>query len=307
MKQVKFGKTGLMVPAVVSGCMRFSNKTPREIGAFIDHAVSLGINFFDHADIYAGGACEELFGEALEKYSSAKREDLIIQSKCGIVIGKMFDFSKEHIIASVEGSLKRLKTDHLDVLLLHRPDALVEPEEVAEAFDRLEESGKVRYFGVSNHKPMQIELLKRCLRQEIQANQLQFGIGAAQMVANGLEVNMETYGATDRDGSVLDYSRVNDITIQAWSPYQLSRHRGQLIGSEELPELNACLDALAEKYNTTPTAIAAAWVMRHPAGIQLVAGTTSEPRLEEIAAGADIVLTREEWYSVLMKAGHILP
>lgn len=306
MKQVKWGNTSLKVPAVVPGCMRLAQLGREEMNHFIHSAMERGANFFDHADIYGGGRSEELFGEAMQGDLSLKREDLILQSKCGIRKG-YYDLSREHILASVDKILKRLQTDYLDVLLLHRPDALVEPEEVAEAFDRLEQSGKVRYFGVSNHKPSQIRLLKKYVGQSLAANQLQLSIPVSNMIANGVEVNMETAGSADRDGSVLDYCRLQDMTIQAWSPFQMSGWRGCFLGSEEYKELNKVLKSLAEKYEVSDTAIAAAWILRHPAGMQVVAGTASEERLAEIIAGSEIRLEREEWYRLYLAAGHILP
>lgn len=306
MKQVALGVSGVSASAVVLGCMRFANFDAKTMNHYIHTALDLGVNYFDHADIYGGGKSEAVFGEALKGDASLRREDLFIQSKCCIRKG-LYDQSKEHILSSVDGILQRLGVDYLDALLLHRPDALVEPEEVAEAFDILEKSGKVRHFGVSNHKPMQIELLKKCVKQPIVANQLQFALPVSNMVANGMEVNMETDGAFDRDGSVLDYCRVKDITIQAWSPFQRPAWQGPFIGSDAYPELNKVLDELAEQYGVTPTTIAAAWILRHPAHMQLIAGTTSEQRLTEIAKACEIELTRPEWYRLYLSAGHPLP
>ncbi len=306
MKEIQFGTTGMKMPAIVVGCMRLAGKSCSEMQSFMHTALEQGACFFDHADIYGGGQSEAIFGEALAKDSSIKREELILQSKCGIRQG-FFDFSKEHILSSVDGILKRLQTEYLDVLLLHRPDALVEPEEVAEAFDELHTSGKVRRFGVSNHKPMQIELLKRYVKQPLVANQLQFSIPVSEMVASGLEVNMTTDGATDRDGSVLDYCRLNDITIQAWSPFQMPNWQGCFIDSEKYPRLNDELQLLAEQYGVSKTAIATAWILRHPASMQVVTGTASEKRLLEIMEAEKVQLTRQEWYRLYLAAGHILP
>ena len=306
MKEIQFGTTGKKMPAVVVGCMRLAGKSCDEMQNFLHTALEQGAYFFDHADIYGGGQSEAIFGEAMAKDASIKREELILQSKCGIRQGH-FDFSKEHILSSVDGILKRLQTEYLDVLLLHRPDALVEPEEVAEAFDELYASGKVRCFGVSNHKPMQIELLKRYVKQPLVANQLQFSIPVAEMVASGLEVNMTTDGAADRDGSVLDYCRLNDITIQAWSPFQMPNWQGCFIDSEKYPKLNEELQALAEQYGVSKTTIATAWILRHPAGMQVVTGTSSESRLLEIMEAEKVQLTRPEWYRLYLAAGHILP
>ncbi|MBC9704749.1 MAG: aldo/keto reductase [Enterococcus sp.] len=304
MKQIQLGASSQMVSSVILGCMRINGaKDPVKV---IETAYDNGINFFDHADIYGGGECESNIADALAK-TSLKREDLFIQTKCGIVPGVMFDFSKKHIIESVEGSLQRLKMDYVDALLLHRPDTLVDPSEVAEAFDELEKSGKVRHFGVSNQKPMQIDLLKKYVKQPLLANQLQFGLKHSGMIDQGIHVNMTDDGSVDHDGSVLDYSRLNDMTIQAWSPYQYGFFEGVFIGNEKFPELNQALDNLAEKYGTTPTGLAAAWILRHPANMQVIAGTMNPGRIEEIAKASEIQLTREDWYELYRAAGNILP
>ena len=232
MKQIPMGG-GWTAPAIVVGCMRLGELDGRALGRFIHTALDSGANYFDHADIYGGGICEEHFGTALQSETGIRREDLVLQSKCGIRKG-FYDSSKDHLLRSVDGILKRLKTDYLDVLLIHRPDALVEPEEVAAAFDELEQKGKVRRFGVSNHKPMQIELLKRTVRQPLLINQLQFSLPVSNMAANGMEVNMDTPGSADRDGSVLDYSRLNSMTIQAWSPFQAPNWGGCFLGTSAI-------------------------------------------------------------------------
>lgn len=306
MKSVVFGKTKTKVPALAVGCMRLAGKSKVEMNTFIHSAIDMGANFFDHADIYGGGMSETVFGDALKGDTSIKRDDIIIQSKCGIRQG-YYDSSKEYILESVDGILKRLQTEYIDILLLHRPDALVEPEEVARAFDILYESGKVRRFGVSNHKPSQIQLLEKYVKQPLHANQLQFSIPVSNMIANGMEVNMTSDGAINRDESVLDYCRIHDITIQAWSPFQMPNWQGCFLGSDKYGELNQEIDMLAQKYDTTNTAIAAAWIYRHPAGMQLVSGTSSVEHLKEIVDASDICLTREEWYRLYLSAGHILP
>ena len=306
MKKIPLSTTQKEIPAIAAGCMRIDSLSLDALCQYIDTYMEAGINFFDHADIYGGGRCEELFGKAFVK-TGIKREDVIIQSKCGIVPGVMYDFSKEHILQSVDSILQRLQMDYLDILLLHRPDALMEPEEVAAAFDILESSGKVLHFGVSNQKPMQIELLQKYAKQKLMINQLQFSIPVSNMIASGMEVNMQTDGAIDRDGSILDYCRLHDITIQTWSPFQYGFFEGVFIGSDKYPKLNALLDKLAEKYNVTPTTIASAWILRHPAKMQLISGSTSPKRIKEIAAASDITLTREEWYQLYLAAGHILP
>ncbi len=287
------------------GCMRIGGKSEKEIDEIIFTALENGINYFDHADIYGGGSSERVFGKFLKRHPDM-RDKMYIQTKCGIRPG-MYDFSKEHIIKSVEGSLQRLGLDGVDTLLLHRPDTLMEPSEVAESFDMLKSSGKVKYFGVSNHNLWQIELLKTRVNVPLVINQLQFSIPEAGMVTSGMNVNMKNPESVMHDGGILEYSRIKNMTIQAWSPFQYGFFEGVFVGSDKFPTLNKKLDELAEKYNVTPSAVAMAWIMRHPAGIQVIAGTTNPTRIKELCHGADVVLTRDEWYDIYRAAGHTLP
>ncbi|RTE11760.1 aldo/keto reductase [Paenibacillus whitsoniae] len=305
MRTIGLGTSGLQVPVVAVGCMRMNALEKREAEAFIQTALEQGANFFDHADIYGGGRSEEIFADAFGMNSN-KRESIILQSKCGIRKG-MFDFSKGHILTSVDNILKRLQTDYLDVLLLHRPDTLVEPEEVAEAFDTLEREGKVRHFGVSNQHPLQIELLRKYVKQPLVANQLQLSITNATMITSGFNVNMENAAAVNRDGGILDYCRLHDITIQPWSPFQYGFFEGVFLGSDKYPELNAKIDEIAAKYEVTNTTIAIAWILRHPAKMQPVIGTMNATRLQECIKASDIQLTRQEWYEIYLAAGNVLP
>lgn len=308
MRQIDLGNSGLLVPEIALGCMRISTMEPQAVREFIDAALACGVNFFDHADIYGGGESETVFGKALA-LNPGLREQLILQSKCGIRKAKtpLYDFSKKHIIESVEGSLSRLQTDHLDVLLLHRPDALMEPEEIAEAFTELESSGKVKHFGVSNFNSRQLELLQSGLRQKLVANQLQFGIMCTGLVDHALQTNTEFEHSADRDGEVLDYCRLKGVTVQAWSPFQYGFFEGVFIGSEKFPLLNRTLEELGEKYGVSPSAMAAAWIARHPAKIQTVLGTTNAGRVRDICKASEIVLTREDWYEIYHAAGNKLP
>ncbi|MEH7384625.1 aldo/keto reductase [Bacillus sp. JJ1521] len=305
MRKIKLGTSTLEVPVVGVGCMRINSLEKPEAEKFVQTALEIGANFFDHADIYGKGECEEIFADAIHMNDDV-REKIILQSKCGIRKG-MFDFSKEHILNSVDGILKRLKTDYLDVLLLHRPDALVEPEEVAEAFDVLESSGKVRNFGVSNQKPMQIQLLKKYVRQPIVANQLQLSIPNAHMIASGVTGNMQIDQSINRDGDVLDFCRLNDITIQPWSPFQYGYFEGPFLGNEKCPELNQKIDEIAEKYGVSNTTIAIAWLLRHPANMQPVIGTMNVERLKDSVKASEVQLSREDWYSIFQAAGYLLP
>ena len=304
MKMIPFGKTGMKVPALALGCMRMTGLDDKGAAEYVRTALDNGANFFDHADIYGGGKCEEIFGRAIK---GIKREDLIIQSKCGIVPGKRFDFSKEHILNSVDGILKRLDVEYIDVLLLHRPDALMDPVEVAEAFSKLKAAGKVNHFGVSNQNSMQMQLLQKFMPMPIVANQLQLSITNCTMISQGIEVNMTTPGAVNRDASVLDYCRLNDITIQPWSPFQYGMFEGVFLGNEKFPELNKKIDEVAEKYGVTNTTIAVAWLLRHPANFQPIIGTMNIGRLQQCIAACDITLDRQDWYDIYLAAGNILP
>lgn len=306
MKKINIGNGKITNASEISlGCMRLTELSVIEASRLINTALEEGINFFDHADKYSDGKCEELFAEAVDMKPSV-REKFIIQSKCGIRPG-FFDFSKEHILNAVDGSLKRLNTDYLDVLLLHRPDALVEPEEVAEAFDILHSSGKVKYFGVSNQNPYQIELLNKYLNQKIIINQLQLSIMHTGMIDAGINVNMKIDSSNDRDGSILDYCRLNDITIQPWSPFQYGFFEGVFLDNDKFPELNNTINAIAEKKDVPNTAIAIAWLLRHPAKMQPIVGTMNVKRLKDIAKASNVELSRPEWYEIYRAAGNKLP
>ncbi len=285
--------------------MRISSLSNQDIATLIHTALDEGINFFDHADVYGGGKSEEKFAEALDM-TPRLRDTMILQTKVGIRTGS-FDFSKEHILEAVEGSLTRLRTDHLDVVLLHRPDALVEPEEVADAFTSLHDSGKVAYFGVSNQNPMQIELLTKYVKQPIIINQLQLSITNTGMIDTGINVNMESDASIDRDGSILDYCRLKDITIQPWSPFQYGFFEGVFLDNDKFPELNARINAVAASRGVTNTAIAVAWLLRHPARMQPILGTTNPTRVKDACKASDVKLTRQEWYDIYLAAGNKLP
>ncbi|WP_425839191.1 aldo/keto reductase [Microbacterium sp. PA5] len=310
MKTVPVGPD-LLAPNVVLGLMRITDKSDDEIRELVRVARDAGIDFFDHADIYGSHMhqCEERFAEAMQ-LTPSERAEVTIQTKAGIVKeGPYFDFSYERIVGQVEGSLRALRTDYIDILLLHRPDALVEPEEVARAFDELEAAGKVRAFGVSNHTPGQIDLLKSAVRQPIVANQLQLSITHAPIIAQGIAANMQgTDQAVTLDGGgIVDYCRLHGITIQAWSPFQAGFFNGVFLDSPDYPELNAVIDRLAAQYDVPPIAIATAWITRHPAKMQVVLGTTTPERVSAAAQGSDIPLTRAEWYELFRAAGYRVP
>ncbi len=312
MRSVPLGPSGPAVPNVVAGMMRIDGKSDDEVRDLYTAARAAGIDFFDHADIYAAElhSAERRFAEALA-LSPGERAEIRLQTKAGIVReGPYFDFSYEHLVSSVEESLRALRTDYVDVLLLHRPDALVEPDEVARAFDELESAGKVRAFGVSNHTARQIQLLRTAVTQPIVANQLQLSIAHAPLVAQGLAANMESapQSAVLDGGGLLDFCRIEGITVQAWSPLQGTRGDGGVfLGHPAYAELNAVIDELAARYDVEPIAIAVAWITRHPAGMQVVLGTTTPSRVRDAAAGSDIPLSRAEWYALTRAAGYVVP
>ncbi|MFJ3408096.1 aldo/keto reductase family oxidoreductase [Promicromonospora sp. NPDC090134] len=310
MKTFTLPGTDLTVPNVVLGLMRIQEKTDEEVRTLVKTARDAGISFFDHADVYGSAlhGCETRFAEAMQ-LTSSEREQIVLQTKAGIVReGPYFDYSYEHLVESVEGSLEALGTDYIDILLLHRPDALVEPDEVARAFDDLSTSGKVRAFGVSNHTPGQIELLRTSVTQPLVANQLQLSVTHAPLVAQGVAANMQGLDQSiSRDSGTLDYCRLHDITVQAWSPFQAGFFNGVFLGSPDYPELNAVIDRLAKKYDVPAIAIATAWITRHPAQMQVVLGTTNPERVAGAALGSDIPLTRAEWYEMFRTAGYTVP
>ena len=302
-------QSNLKASNVILGLMRIAELADEDIRTLVGTARDAGINYFDHADVYGNElhGCEKRFGDAIT-FTPAEREAVIIQSKVGIG-DDFFDFSKEHILQSVDESLAALNVEYLDVLLLHRPDTLVEPDEVAAAFDALHGAGKVRNFGVSNQTPGQVELLKRSVKQPLAFNQVQLSITHAPLIAAGIATNMAGLDQSiDRDNGILDYSRLNDITLQAWSPFQKGFFDGVFIGDREnYRELNDALDEIAAAHGVTPTGIAVAWITRHPANMQVVLGTTKPERVRDSAAGSEIPLSREEWYRLFTAAGHILP
>jgi predicted oxidoreductase len=306
MKYIKPASSDLKVSNIIMGCMRITALSEKDLNVFVHSALEEGINFFDHADIYGGGECERHFSKSVQM-NPTLREKMIIQSKCGIRNG-FFDFSKEHIIDSVDGILSRLQTEYLDVLLLHRPDTLMEPEEIANAFENLYDQGKVKYFGVSNFNPMQMELLQKSIPDPLVFNQLQLSIAHTPMIDSGLTVNMHTNQSVNYEGSVLEYCRVKDITIQAWSPFQKGFFEGPFLGDmEHYAKLNEVVNRIADKYGVTNTAVAVGWITRHPANIQVVLGTTNIQRMKDACKGSELPLTREEWYEIYKAAGNMLP
>lgn len=305
MKKIDIGAGGIKVSAMGIGCMRISNLTVGDVSALVNSVLDMGIDLFDHADIYGDGTCEDLFGKMFAETPSL-RSKMILQSKCGIRKGS-YDLSKKYILGAVDGILQRLQTDCLDILLLHRPDSLMEPEEIAEAFDILHKAGKARSFGVSNMNPNQIELLQAYTNQRLVANQMQFSVACSGMVDSGINVNVPNKNGDSRDESILEYCRLKKITIQTWSPLQYGFFDGVFLGNEKYPELNAKLNELAEKYSVEPATIAIAWILRHPAKMQVISGSTNAERIAQMARASDIELSREEWYEIYRAAGKMLP
>lgn len=308
MRYITLGQDEKELSEIVLGMMRIKDKSVKEVEELVETALSVGINAFDLADIYGRGRCEELLGLVLKNRPDL-REKMWIQSKCGIRIEEFtyFDFSKDYIIKSVDGILQRLKIDHLDSLLLHRPDALMESDQVAEAFDLLYKQGKVRNFGVSNQNPMMMELLKKDVKQPLAVNQLQLSAAFTPGFESGFHVNMEDSQAAMRDGSIFEYCKLHDVVIQAWSVLQFGYFKGNFVGNEKFQALNQVLDRLAIKYGVTSSTIAISWILRYPAKMQAVVGTTNPKHLREVSQAANFSLTRKEWYEIYLAAGNNLP
>ena len=308
MRYITLGQDDKELSEIVLGMMRIKDKSVKEVEELVETALSVGINAFDLADIYGRGRCEELLGLVLKNRPDL-REEMWIQSKCGIRIEEFtyFDFSKDYIIKSVDGILQRLKIDHLDSLLLHRPDALMESDQVAEAFDLLYKQGKVRNFGVSNQNPMMMELLKKDVKQPLAVNQLQLSAAFTPGFESGFHVNMEDSQAAMRDGSIFEYCKLHDVVIQAWSVLQFGYFRGNFVGNEKFQALNQVLDRLTIKYGVTPSTIAISWILRYPAKMQAVVGTTNPKHLREVSQAGNFSLTRKEWYEIYLAAGNNLP
>ena len=308
MRYITLGQDDKELSEIVLGMMRIEDKSVKEVEELVETALSVGINAFDLADIYGRGRCEELLGLVLKNHPDL-REKIWIQSKCGIRIEEFtyFDFSKEYILESVDRILKRLQLDYLDSLLLHRPDALMEADQVAEAFDILHTSGKVRDFGVSNQNPMMMELLKKEVKQPLSINQLQLSAAFTPGFESGFHVNMEDSQAAMRDGSIFEYCKLHDVVIQAWSVLQFGYFKGNFVGNEKFQALNQVLDRLAIKYGVTSSTIAISWILRYPAKMQAVVGTTNPNHLREVSQAANFSLTRKEWYEIYLAAGNNLP
>lgn len=298
--------TGLRLPAAAMGCMRIAGMEYQALERQVLLAAELGMNFFDHADFYGNFQSEVRFGEVLQR-NPGLRGKIYLQSKCGIRLGGIYDSSCEHILKSVENSLHSLHTEYLDLLLIHRPDPLAEPEEIARAFEMLHAAGKVRYFGVSNHSPRQIEALQQAVPHKLLADQMQMSLMHTPMIDHGVNLNTNFKGAEDHDGGVLEYCKRNKMMIQAWSPFQYGFFEGVFLDNPKFPELNGMLEQLAEKYEASKTALAVAWLVRIPAMVQVISGTTNAQRLKEIARGAELELERDDWYALYRAAGNKLP
>lgn len=305
MKQIPIGNGAFYGSEMALGCMRDCRIPFEEAQKLILTAAEEGIDYFDHADVYGFGESEEYFGRILEQ-NPGLRQRIYIQTKCGLIRDTektlYIDTSRDHIIESAEASLKRLRTDYLDVYMLHNPDTLMEPEEIAEAFDRLHASGKVRFFGVSNFKTMDLMYLQSCLKQKLIVNQLQLSVAHTELIDSSNSIKLNEADNIDRNGSVLAYMRMNGITVQAWSPFQVRFYGGVFINDSRYPVLNSVVNRLGEEKQVSPSAIAIAWILRHPARIQPLIGTTNPERLKSICQASGVTLNRAEWYELYRAA-----
>lgn len=297
---------GRSISPIALGCMRIAKMDAAQVLSLTEAALDSGINFFDHADIYGDGQSEAVFGDALQK-NPALRRHMILQSKCGIRKGCCYDSSKEHILISVDESLKRLKTDHLDVLLIHRPDILADPYEMADAFDTLHAKGKVLYFGVSNHSAAQMRLLQAACRVPLMFNQMQMSLMHTPLIDQGINVNLYNDAAYDRGGDLMPYMAEHGVILQTWSPFQYGFMKGVFLDNPDFPEINSALNTIAPKYVLSPAALCVAWLLRLPLQTQVILGTTRAERIKDAAKAMDAVLTREDWYALYRAAGKVLP
>ncbi len=326
MKTFAVPHTDMVVSRIAYGCMMIgggwnhdplTSQTRGNAMKVVHTALDAGINFFDHADVYNYGKSEAVFSD-LWLEQPHLRHSLYLQTKCGIRFAddpisgapQRFDFSYEHILRSVEGSLKRLKTDYLDVLLLHRPDALVEPEEVARAFDELQTSGKVRYFGVSNQTPAQMDLLRAFVKQPIIFNQLELSVIHTHLLDEGIVLNQDNPARPVRNEGTLEYCRLHNIMVQPWSPLAVGKLTGRKdvkLTAAQQQAAKVVAEMAAEKH-ISPEGIMIAWLLRHPAMMQPVVGTTKSERLLAACEGDGVELTREEWYTLFIAGrGEKLP
>lgn len=309
MKTILLGQNKIPVPAIIQGTMRFDRLTTNEVAAMFHNDLENGTNFVDTANCYGKpeGLVESIIGKTFAE-NPGLRDKLVLQSKGGITFypdGRPYhNYSKEHLLKTLDASLSRLQTDHLDYFLLHRVDALFHPEEVAEAFDIMKREGKVLHFGVSNDVPYGIELLQKYCSVPIEVNQMQFSIAHADMCVQPIATNNHDFYAVDRDCGVLNYCRLKDITIQAWSPFQYGFIDGVFIDNPKYQEVNDAMQKVADKYGVNKTTIAIAWILRHPADMQVVCGTTRIERFNDCCKACDIELTYEDWYNIYLAAGY---
>lgn len=326
MKRMPLKERGIEASRIILGCMSlgggWENRNPiteedvAEAERAVDAALSIGINMFDHADIYARGKAEETFGRLLKRRPDL-RDQIVIQSKCGLRFAEgdvpfRYDFSKEHILEAVEDSLRRLGTDFLDILLLHRPDPLMEPEEVAEAFEQLKSSGKVRYFGVSNMNAAQIRFLQQALPDPLVANQIELSLAHLDFLDEGVHVNQKAGTSVHFSQGLLEFAQMEGIQIQAWSPLAKGRFSGRDVTDqpEQIQKTAALVQEMARKKETSPEAIVLGWLMKHPAMIQPVIGTINPDRIRACQDAEKVAeaMSREEWYQLYVSArGRALP
>lgn len=292
--------------SIIAGMMRLAGIGEEGAMSFLDFLLESGVCWFDHADIYGGGSCEEIFGRWLAS-RRVPREKLIIQSKCGIVPGVCYNASREHIVSSTEGILRRLGCGYLDYLLIHRPDILWEADEIAAALDQLTSQGKIRGFGVSNCNPAQMEYLRRSLGMKPEINQIQLSLAFAPSVSESLETNTYSPNGVSRSMGIIDYCRMEKVVIQAWSPLQHGTFAGTFLDSPAYGPLNDRLREIAARHQVPKAAVAAAWLTRIPPATQVICGSCSREHFSEMLAGRNLLLSREEWYALYMSAGYALP
>lgn len=280
----------------------------------INTALESNINVFDHADIYTFNKAEIAFGSVL-KQTPSLRDDMFIQSKCGIrfedeLAPGRYDFSSEWITHSVNGILKRLHTEKLDMLLLHRPDPLMDLHELAESLEFLNAAGKFDYLGVSNMNLHQIRFLQSALNMPIVANQIEMSLAKLDWLNDGVLVGNDGIQNVDFVSGTLEHCQMNNIQIQAWGCLAQGRYSEAGLHSDNANTRNTAqlVLNLSEKYQVPSEAIVLAFLLRHPANIQPIIGTTNLDRIRASALATTVSLSREDWYQLFVTSrGHALP
>lgn len=295
---------------IIQGLMRINEMSIEEVKSLIEFDLEHGINFFDTSNIYGNGVSESKIGEVL-KLNPSLRSKMIIQSKCGIYLDEKnksyYDLSKETIIKSCNDTLKRLNTTYLDYFLLHRPDIFLDNKEVAEAFNILYKEGKVHHFGVSNFSKELIDYLEEEVKEKIEVNQLQLGLGHTLLLSDVFNYNTAFYKHNAFAGDLFFYLKRKNINLQCWSPYQYGMFEGNILHNEKFKETNLLLEQLASKYQVNKSSICLSFLLMLGENVSVVIGTTNKQHIIDSIDALKVKLTKVEWYNLYRSANNLLP